>query len=175
MDNMGEMAEMGEVDHLGDMGDTAGQGYDQGDQGYGQGQEYEGGNDAMYGNEEDLGPGALKAREETLRRRSQGEGGDGYEEGAGGVGGVQSSAKKGREGGRKRDNFSVRTAMVRDVLKEQLKGSESVSFSDISRGISRRTAAACFLEVRTCCVCCACVCLCVCVVRVCVCVSMCAW
>jgi hypothetical protein len=45
-------------------------------------------------------------------------------------------------------DFSVRTAMVRDVLKDQLKEAETVSFQSISKGVSRRTAAACFLEVH---------------------------
>lgn len=45
-------------------------------------------------------------------------------------------------------DFSVRTAMVRDVLKDQLKETETVSFQSISKGVSRRTAAACFLEVH---------------------------
>ena len=49
----------------------------------------------------------------------------------------------------RKDDFSARTVMVRDILKDQLRSSESVSFSSISKGISRRTAAACFLEVRT--------------------------
>jgi hypothetical protein len=46
-------------------------------------------------------------------------------------------------------DFSVRTAMVRDVLKDQLKEAETVSFQSISKGVSRRTAAACFLEVHS--------------------------
>eukprot|EP00596_Hydrurales_sp_CCMP1899_P004706 CAMPEP_0119045540 /NCGR_PEP_ID=MMETSP1177-20130426/40724_1 /TAXON_ID=2985 /ORGANISM="Ochromonas sp, Strain CCMP1899" /LENGTH=76 /DNA_ID=CAMNT_0007017509 /DNA_START=17 /DNA_END=247 /DNA_ORIENTATION=- len=37
--------------------------------------------------------------------------------------------------------------MVHDVLQDQLKENKSVSFSSISRGITRRTAAACFLEI----------------------------
>ena len=45
-------------------------------------------------------------------------------------------------------DFSVRTAMVRDVLKDQLKETGTVSFQSISKGVSRRTAAACFLEVH---------------------------
>jgi hypothetical protein len=44
-------------------------------------------------------------------------------------------------------DWNSRTAMVHDVLQEQLKDTNSVSFKDISKGISRRTAAACFLEV----------------------------
>ena len=48
----------------------------------------------------------------------------------------------------KASDFSVRTAMVRDVLKDQLKEADTVSFQSISKGVSRRTAAACFLEVK---------------------------
>ena len=43
--------------------------------------------------------------------------------------------------------WSSRTAMVFDVLQDQLKEHDSVSFNAISKGISRRTAAACFLEI----------------------------
>ena len=44
-------------------------------------------------------------------------------------------------------DWSSRTAMVFDVLQDQLKEQDSVSFIAISKGISRRTAAACFLEI----------------------------
>ena len=44
-------------------------------------------------------------------------------------------------------DWSSRTAMVFDVLQDQLKEQDSVSFTAISKGISRRTAAACFLEI----------------------------
>jgi hypothetical protein len=44
-------------------------------------------------------------------------------------------------------DWSSRTAMVFDVLQDQLKEQDSVSFKAISKGISRRTAAACFLEI----------------------------
>ena len=92
--------------------------------------------DSKYGEEqEDVRPGAgaLKNKEEDLMGDRGGRGKE--------IGPVT-----GQE--RRASDFSVRTAMVRDVLKDQLKESESVSFSSISRGISRRTAAACFLEVR---------------------------
>lgn len=49
--------------------------------------------------------------------------------------------------GSKSGDWSARTAMVHDVLRDQLKENNSVSFSSISRGITRRTAAACFLEI----------------------------
>lgn len=52
------------------------------------------------------------------------------------------------EGGDNRlADWSARTAMVFDVLQDQLKEEDSVSFKAISKGISRRTAAACFLEI----------------------------
>ena len=92
--------------------------------------------DSRYGQEEEEdvrpGAGALKNKEEDLM-------GD-----RGGRGKEPSVAARSE---RRASGFSVRTAMVRDVLKDQLKESDSVSFSSISRGISRRTAAACFLEV----------------------------
>ena len=76
---------------------------------------------------ENMPPGALKSREVDFmgNRNSEGE---------------TASERK--------DDFSARTVMVRDVLKDQLRNSDSVSFSSISKGISRRTAAACFLEVH---------------------------
>ena len=92
------------------------------------------GNDMTEAYEEEkdeTGPGAFKSREEDLMGKS---GREGAREGV-----AETTVRK--------DDFSVRTAMVRDVLKEQLKDSDSVSFSSISKGISRRTAAACFLEV----------------------------
>ena len=50
-------------------------------------------------------------------------------------------------GGHSTAEWSSRTAMVFDVLQDQLKEHDSVSFNAISNGISRRTAAACFLEI----------------------------
>jgi hypothetical protein len=91
--------------------------------------------DSKYGQEEDdvrPGAGALKNKEEDLMGERGGRGKETT---------VAARSEKRASG------FSVRTAMVRDVLKDQLKESDSVSFSSISRGISRRTAAACFLEV----------------------------
>ena len=82
------------------------------------------------------GAGALKSKEEDLLR----ERGRANENTAAGISGPKSHLAS---------EFSARTAMVRDVLKDQLQSSEAVSFSSISKGISRRTAAACFLEVRT--------------------------
>lgn len=96
----------------------------------------EGGSKVEEEEEEDIVPGALKSREgDLMGRRNRVAGGELEGEGEG---------TKGRI-----DDFSARTAMVRDVLKDQLKGSDSVSFSSISKGISRRTAAACFLEVSS--------------------------
>lgn len=91
--------------------------------------------DSKYGqDEEDVRPGAgaLKNKEEDL---------------IGDRGGRSKGPTAAVRSERRASGFSVRTAMVRDVLKDQLKESESVSFSSISKGISRRTAAACFLEV----------------------------
>jgi hypothetical protein len=91
--------------------------------------------DSKYGQEEDdvrPGAGALKSKEDDLMGDRGGRGKETI---------VAARSEKRASG------FSVRTAMVRDVLKDQLKESDSVSFSSISRGISRRTAAACFLEV----------------------------
>ena len=82
------------------------------------------------------GAGALKSKEEDLLR----ERGRANENTVSGISGPKSHLAS---------EFSARTAMVRDVLKDQLQSSEVVSFSSISKGISRRTAAACFLEVRT--------------------------
>lgn len=74
------------------------------------------------------GVGALKVREEDLMGERAATGPTNHEYRA--------------------SDFSVRTAMVRDVLKDQLKEAETVSFQSISKGVSRRTAAACFLEVH---------------------------
>ena len=57
-----------------------------------------------------------------------------------------SDADKGG-GGHSTAEWSSRTAMVFDVIQDQLKEHDSVSFNAISKGISRRTAAACFLEI----------------------------
>jgi chromatin segregation and condensation protein Rec8/ScpA/Scc1 (kleisin family) len=42
---------------------------------------------------------------------------------------------------------NARTQLVLEVLQDQLREKDEITFSDISTGISRRTAASCFLEV----------------------------
>jgi chromatin segregation and condensation protein Rec8/ScpA/Scc1 (kleisin family) len=42
---------------------------------------------------------------------------------------------------------NARTQLVLEVLQDQLRDKDEITFSDISTGISRRTAASCFLEV----------------------------
>ena len=45
------------------------------------------------------------------------------------------------------ESWNARTALVLEVLQDQFKEKEEVTFKEISSGISRRTAATCFLEI----------------------------
>lgn len=45
------------------------------------------------------------------------------------------------------ESWNARTALVLEVLQDQFKEKEEVTFKEISNGISRRTAATCFLEI----------------------------
>jgi chromatin segregation and condensation protein Rec8/ScpA/Scc1 (kleisin family) len=51
------------------------------------------------------------------------------------------------ESGSDPSKWNQRTAVVMEVLQDQFKEKEEVSFDEISTGISRRLAASCFLEV----------------------------
>jgi len=45
------------------------------------------------------------------------------------------------------DSWNARTALVMEVLQDQLRDKDEVTFDEISTGITRKTAAACFLEI----------------------------
>lgn len=44
-------------------------------------------------------------------------------------------------------NMSTRTAKVLEIMKAQLEEKETVTFNELTAGASKRTAAACFLEI----------------------------
>jgi hypothetical protein len=62
--------------------------------------------------------------------------------------GKSQGASQINDSGHQSGEWSARTAMVFDVLGDQLREKDSISFHSISKGVSRRTAAACFLEVK---------------------------
>lgn len=45
------------------------------------------------------------------------------------------------------DSWNARTALVLEVLQDQLRDKDEVTFDEISAGITRKTASACFLEI----------------------------
>ena len=63
------------------------------------------------------------------------------------VGNVLDVTEKNASGDVGTGKRNARTQLVLEVLQDQLRDKDEITFSDISTGISRRTAASCFLEV----------------------------